>query len=71
MDTGAIFYELARWDASIATFMIVQNSLGLTVVDKLGSEEQKKRLLPDLIMLKKYICFGLTEPNNGSDATHL
>jgi len=51
--------------------MIVQNCLGLSVVDRLGNEEQKKRILPDCIMLKKYICFGLTEAEHGSDATHL
>ena len=34
-----------------------------------GSEEQKNRFLPDLISLKKISCFGLTEPDNGSDAT--
>jgi alkylation response protein AidB-like acyl-CoA dehydrogenase len=66
-----VFYELARWDASIATFMIVHNSLGISVVDRLGNEEQKRRILPDTILLKKILCFGLTEPTNGSDATGL
>jgi alkylation response protein AidB-like acyl-CoA dehydrogenase len=64
-------YELARWDASIATFMIVHNCLGLSVVDRLGSEEQRNRILPETILFKKYICFGLTEPTHGSDATGL
>ena len=71
MDTGAIFYELARWDASIATFFIVSNCLGISVVEKCGSDDQKKRILPDCILMKKTICFGLTEPTNGSDATGL
>jgi len=39
VDTGAIFYELARWDASIATFFIVSNCLGISVVEKCGSED--------------------------------
>jgi alkylation response protein AidB-like acyl-CoA dehydrogenase len=71
VETGSIFYELARWDVSIATFMIVQNCLGLSVVDRVGGEEQKKRILPDTIALNKMICFGLTEPTHGSDATGL
>jgi len=51
--------------------MIVQNCLGLSVVDRVGGEEQKKRILPDTIALNKMICFGLTEPTHGSDATGL
>ena len=31
-----MFYEFARWDVSIATFMIVHNSLGLSVIDRCG-----------------------------------
>ena len=43
----------------------------MSVVEKLGSEEQKKKILPDVVLFKKFICFGLTEPDNGSDATGL
>ena len=81
MDTGAVFYELARWDASVATYFVVANCLGkaffmlniegISVIERCGGEEQKKRILPDCIQMKKSICFGLTEPNNGSDATGL
>lgn len=70
-ETGSLFYEFARWDVSIATFMVVQNCLGLSVVDRCGGEEQKRRILPDTIALRKFICFGLTEPTHGSDATGL
>lgn len=71
VDTGALYYELARWDASVATFTIVHNSLGMSVIEKVGSEEQKARILPDCVLLKKILCFGLTEPTHGSDATNL
>lgn len=71
MDTGSIFYELGRWDASVATFFIVSNCLGIAVVEKCGGDEQKQRILPDCILMKKTICFGLTEPTHGSDATNL
>ncbi len=51
--------------------MIVHNSLGLSVIDRCGGPEQKARILPDAITLKKILCFGLTEPTHGSDATSL
>ena len=43
----------------------------MAVVDALGDDEQRAKLLPDLIALKKTISFGLTEPTNGSDASDL
>lgn len=64
-------YEFARWDASVATYMIVHHGLGIAIVEKLGSEELIKRILPDLILMKKHISFGLTEPTHGSDASDL
>jgi alkylation response protein AidB-like acyl-CoA dehydrogenase len=39
------------------------------VFDECANEEQRQRWLPDLISMNKYACFGLTEPDNGSDAT--
>ncbi len=71
MEVGAIIYELAKVDASIYTFLTVHNSIGMAVVDYLGSEEQRARILPDGIALKKILSFGLTEPDFGSDATGL
>jgi len=41
------------------------------VVDRVGGVELKQRILPDTIAFKKFICFGLTEPTHGSDATGL
>lgn len=41
------------------------------MIDKLGGEEQRKRILPEANQFKKICCFGLTEPDNGSDATGL
>ena len=49
--------------------MFIQNGLGINVIEACASDEQKQRFLPDLIALKKFSCFGLTEPDNGSDAT--
>jgi len=50
---------------------LVHNAIGMDVVDQLGDEEQRARMLPDMIALKKITCFGLTEPQNGSDASNL
>lgn len=71
MDVAAICYELAKVDCSIGTFVIVHNSIGMAVIDYLGSEEQRARILPDCLALKKVCSFGLTEPDFGSDATSL
>ena len=53
----------------LALFMFLQNGLGIAVYEACGSDEQKQRFLPDLIALNKFTCFGLTEPDHGSDAT--
>ena len=62
---------MAKRDGSVASFFVVHNSIGLAVVDALGDEEQKQRLLPDGINFNRIMCFGLTEPQNGSDASGL
>ena len=64
-----MLYELGRHDMGLALIMFLQNGLGISVYEACCSEEQKQRFLPDLIALKKFTCFGLTEPDNGSDAT--
>ena len=71
VEVGALCYEMAKIDASILTFITVHNSIGLAVIDVLGSEEQRQRILPDGIAFKKIISFALTEPDYGSDATGL
>ena len=70
-EVGVFAYTLARRDASIATFVMVHNSIGSCVVDALGDEDQKSRILSETINMHKFICFGLSEPENGSDATNL
>ena len=64
-------YELAKVDGSISTFFLVHNAIGMAVIDALGDEEQKQRLLPKGMNFEKIFCFGLTEPTNGSDASGL
>lgn len=63
---GIIAMEMARVDASIATFFGVQSGLVMGSVYLCGSEEQKQEWLPALQQLNKIGAFGLTEPEVGS-----
>jgi len=60
--------ELARVDGSHAATVAAGNSLGIGPIFYRGSEEQKKKYLPDLCAGKSLWGFGLTEPSAGSDA---
>jgi glutaryl-CoA dehydrogenase len=64
-----VLYEIARLDTGLSLLFFLQNSLGIQVLEATCNEEQKQRFLPDLIALKKWSCFCLTEPDSGSDAT--
>jgi glutaryl-CoA dehydrogenase len=63
---GIIAMELARVDASIATFYGVHSGLAMGSIYLGGSEEQKQKWLPSMARLEKVGCFGLTEPLVGS-----
>lgn len=60
--------EIAAGDGPLSTIVSVQNSLILTGLLKLGTEEQKARFLPDLISGRMLGAFALTETDAGSDA---
>jgi glutaryl-CoA dehydrogenase len=64
---GLAIAELARGSGSLATFLHVQGGLAMTAIHELGSEEQKRRWLPAMAKCEKIGCFGLTEPEAGSD----
>jgi glutaryl-CoA dehydrogenase len=64
---GLIYLELTRADTSMATFFGIHNELFLGAVHLLGSDEQRERLMPDLVALRKTGAFALTEPEHGSD----
>lgn len=63
---GVLAMEMARVDASFATFFGVQSGLVMGSIYLLGSEEQKQQWLPELKSLRKIGAFGLTEPEVGS-----
>lgn len=68
---GLVSMELSRGDGSLSTFFTVTSSLTMTTIAMLGSEEQKSYWLPRLARIEKIGAFGLTEPEIGSDASHL
>ena len=64
---GLAIAELARGSGSLATFLHVQSGLAMTAIYELGSEAQKRRWLAPMARCEKIGCFGLTEPEAGSD----
>ena len=60
--------ELARIDSSVAITVAAHTSLGTMPILLFGSEEQKRRWLPDLASGRRLAAFGLTEAEAGSDA---
>jgi alkylation response protein AidB-like acyl-CoA dehydrogenase len=60
--------ELTRVDSSFAITVAAHTSLGTMPILLFGTEEQKRRWLPDLSSGKRLAAFGLTEPDAGSDA---
>ncbi|MSP64332.1 MAG: acyl-CoA dehydrogenase [Ignavibacteria bacterium] len=64
---GLMMQELERGDSSIRSFASVQSSLVMYPIFTFGSDEQKKEWLPKLASGEKIGCFGLTEPDFGSN----
>jgi len=64
---GLIAREIERVDSGYRSMMSVQSSLVMVPINEFGSEEQKQKYLPKLATGEWIGCFGLTEPNHGSD----
>jgi glutaryl-CoA dehydrogenase len=64
---GLITQELERGDSGIRSFVSVQSSLVMYPIYKFGSKEQKDHWLPQLASGEKIGCYGLTEPDYGSN----
>ena len=64
---GIMMQELERCDSGVRSTASVQGSLVMYPIYKFGSEEQKHKYLPKLAKGEWLGCFGLTEPNHGSD----
>ncbi len=64
---GLIAREVERVDSAYRSFMSVQSSLVMYPISDFGTEEQKRKYLPKLASAEMIGCFGLTEPDHGSD----
>ncbi|MBM7335276.1 MAG: acyl-CoA dehydrogenase [Alcanivorax sp.] len=64
---GLIAREVERVDSGYRSMMSVQSSLVMVPINEFGSEEQKQKYLPKLASGEWIGCFGLTEPDHGSD----
>ena len=67
VEYGLIMQELERGDSGLRSFVSVQGALVMYPIKEYGSEEQKQRWLPALQQGKAIGCFGLTEPDFGSN----
>src|SRR6187401_2899619 len=64
---GLIMQELERGDSGVRSFASVQGALAMYPIYAFGSEEQKRRWLPPMAKGEVIGCFGLTEPDYGSN----
>lgn len=67
---GQVVEEIGRGDSNMRTVVSVQTSLVGSAILRWGTEEQKRRYLPKLCSGEWLGCFGLTEPDTGSDAAN-
>src|ERR1700734_1392506 len=67
VEYGLAALELEAGDSGLRTFVSVQGSLAMSAIHKFGTEAQKQRWLPGMAAGELIGCFGLTEPEAGSD----
>ncbi|HLK74583.1 MAG TPA: acyl-CoA dehydrogenase family protein [Streptosporangiaceae bacterium] len=67
VEYGLAALELEAGDSGLRTFVSVQGSLAMSAIHKFGTEAQKQRWLPSMAAGEIIGCFGLTEPEAGSD----
>jgi glutaryl-CoA dehydrogenase len=67
VEYGIVMQELERGDSGLRSFVSVQGALVMYPIHSFGSEEQKQKWLPAMAMGDKIGCFGLTEPDFGSN----
>ncbi|MEC8466936.1 MAG: acyl-CoA dehydrogenase [Pseudomonadota bacterium] len=68
---GIVNHEIEYCDSAFRSFMSVQSSLVMHPIHSFGTEEQKQRFLPKLASGEFVGCFGLTEPDAGSDPSSM
>ncbi len=68
---GLVCQELERGDSALRSFASVQSSLCMYPIFRFGSEEQQQKWLPRMAKGEVIGCFGLTEPDSGSDPSSM
>src|SRR4051812_5070015 len=71
IEYGLAAMELEAGDSGLRTFVSVQGSLAMSAIHKFGSEDHKQRWLPGMAVGELIGCFGLTEPDAGSDPSSM
>jgi len=71
VEYGLAAMELEAGDSGLRTFVSVQGSLAMSAIHKFGSEDHKQRWLPGMAAGELIGCFGLTEPDAGSDPSSM
>ncbi|MFI5529622.1 acyl-CoA dehydrogenase family protein [Kitasatospora sp. NPDC051853] len=71
VEYGVACMELEAADSGLRSFVSVQGSLAMRSIHAFGSEEQKQRWLPEMAAGRAIGCFGLTEPDFGSDPANM
>jgi alkylation response protein AidB-like acyl-CoA dehydrogenase len=68
---GHVLEELEHGDSALRSFVSVQGWLAMYAIHAFGTDAQRERFLPDMAKGKLIGCFGLTEPDTGSDRPSL
>ena len=68
---GLITHEIERVDSGYRSAYSVQSSLAMYAIEQFGSEDQKNKYLPEMAKGNLIGCFGLTEPDAGSDPSSM
>ncbi len=71
VEYGLVLEELEYGDSGLRSFASVQGSLAMFAIHAFGSEAHKQRYLPEMARGKLVGCFGLTEPDSGSDPSSM
>src|SRR5579862_8148563 len=71
VEYGLAALELEAGDSGLRTFASVQGSLAMSAIHKFGSESQNEQWLPGMAKGELIGCFGLTEPDAGSDPSRM
>jgi alkylation response protein AidB-like acyl-CoA dehydrogenase len=68
LSVASVVEEIARWDGSLALTVASHNGLGTSHLLRFGSDELRRRYIPEIAAGRKLAAWGLTEPGSGSDA---